>query len=129
MLGAVPSKFTTIDVDAWLPALSNAVPVICRAAPSVETTTSAGVDAIRDSASDAVKETRTLLLNQPLAFGSMSVAAATVGGVRSILMPSISVTALVLPATSVHLPDAEKFVPSPANWNGPSQGCGPRPDP
>ena len=119
VFGAVASMLIAGEAaDFVLPALSATVLVTLWLAPSVESTVSAGAGAARpERASAAVHLTVTGPLYQPAALGLLVAAALSVGAVLSTLMPD-SVALPWLPATSVAVPVADWFAPSPRTLRG-----------
>lgn len=102
MTGGVVSMLSFTAVDAWLPALSVAVPVITWFAPCVVTWTGAGHVAIPERESEQVKLTATGVLFHPAAFAWGEATAAIVGGVLSIF--TVTDVDAVFPARSTAVP-------------------------
>jgi hypothetical protein len=102
ILGAVFDRLTVTVVVAVLPATSVAVPVKDWPAPSVETGTDGEQLATPEPESAQAKETVTLLVFHPLAFGAGEIVPTIVGGVVSIFTGIV--IGVVFPALSVHTP-------------------------
>src|SRR5207245_1267688 len=113
-----------IEVDALFPALSIALPAMVWFAPSP--TSTGGVQlATPDSESPQVKVTVGLpvaTLYQPVTAGLPGVMVRVIMGVvLSMSMPVTDAGSLTLSALSLHVPDADWFVPSPLFVMGASQ--------
>src|SRR4051794_18437864 len=99
MCGGVLSRFTVVDADAELPALSAAVPDTVWADPSVETVWCGVHVATPEPVSSQVNVTSTSLLFHPAAFGSGDCETAIDGADLSIFTVAVWV-ASTLPALS-----------------------------
>src|SRR4051812_11787672 len=100
IVGGVLSMLTTVDTEALFPALSDAVPDTCCAAPSFDTVCGDEHVAMPETVSVHVNVTVTLFRFQPAAFGSGVSAAVIVGPVLSMRTATVWV-ASTFPATSV----------------------------
>src|SRR6266478_1629440 len=123
--GGVLSIFTAGDVNvAVLPAPSVRVTIPVKDGPSVVSASGLGTDleTTPDKSSAAVKLSVTFVLFQPPALGAgVGVPKVSVGGVLSILNPFTTTGVLTFPALSVHVPDADRPLPSPSNVMAPVQ--------
>jgi hypothetical protein len=121
--GAVLSIFTAGEENVEvLPARSVAVTAPATAAPSVvrDRGLATGIVlCIPERLSATVNGTDTLLLFHPAALGvGAGDPNVTAGGVLSMLMPETAAALLLLPALSVHVPEADWPAPSEASGTG-----------
>src|SRR3989442_21364 len=121
--GGLLSMLSVMDVLAWFPATSTAVPLTTCPAPSVLTVTGSEQRAIPLPPSVQVKLTRTSVLFQPAAFGCGLTTALTPGRLLSML--SVTDTLAWFPATSTAVPLTTCPAPSVLTVTGSGQRATP----